>query len=150
MIIYISETDKGKFSVYGDRLVCETELITVMFFDKSFSPNSMNYRILTAYEEIGTVAEFKELKQENARLGNLCDKLNKDYLEQKEISAYGIKELNNTIRQLKQAKQELIDELLEWLVKNYNEFVYDEYSDVYTSCITQNNLEEKLNELKGE
>ena len=60
------------------------------------------------------------------------------------------KKSTNSLRQLKQAKQEVIDELLEWLVKNYNEFVYDEYSDVYTSCITQNNLEEKLTELKGE
>lgn len=101
MIIYISETDKGKFSVYGDRLVCEPELITVMFFDKSFSPNSMNYRILTAYEELGTVAEFKQLKQENARLGNLCDKLNKDYFEQKNIAADALKELTTQIRDQK-------------------------------------------------
>ena len=82
----------------------------------------------------------KPLEDEIERLGRLCDKLNKDYLEQKEISAYGMKELNNTIRQLKQAKQELIDELQEWNNKLIDEGYIIDYED----------LQQKLAELKGE
>ncbi len=42
--------------------------------------------------------ELAELKQENARLGNLCDKLNKDYFEQKKIATDALKELTTQIR----------------------------------------------------
>lgn len=44
---------------------------------------------------------IKELEQENARLGNLCDKLNKDYFEQKNIAAHALKELATQIREQK-------------------------------------------------
>lgn len=43
----------------------------------------------------------EDLKKENERLAELCDKLNKDYFEQKNIAAEALKELSIQIRDQK-------------------------------------------------
>lgn len=90
----------------------------------------------------------KPLEDEIERLCRLCDKLNNDYFKQKEISDYGMKELNIAIRQLKQERQEVIAELEEWIDKNTISNIIS--FDTETNTIFYEDIKQKLNEMKGE
>lgn len=93
----------------------------------------------------------KPLEDEIERMGRLIDKLNNDYFKQKEISDYGMKELNNSIRQLKQERKNVIAELEEWADKKM--CWTDDLEGTYTGNgykMCQKKLQKKLSEMKGE
>lgn len=103
----------------SDKEIIENDLLDTERYDIVLTKYREDFWEEEIYPEIQSLeqhdAEIKKpLEDEIERLCRLCDKLNNDYFKQKEISDYGMKELNIAIRQLKQERQEVIAELEEF------------------------------------
>lgn len=136
----------------SDKEIIENDLLDTERYDIVLTKYREDFWEEEIYPEIQSLEQHdaeirKPLEDEIERLCRLCDKLNNDYFKQKEISDYGMKELNITIRQLKQERQEVISELEEWVDKASNNYIskFDINGQDALFLVKQ-----KLNEMKGE
>lgn len=75
------------------------------FLKKETLPWGMSREELISFQ-----AEVKTLKEDYERVGRLCDKLNKDYFEQKEFARESIENETRLIRELKILESEKFKE----------------------------------------